>query len=308
MPRVLVLLATYNGGNWLSEQLNSIFLQEDVEVQLLIADDASTDGTLQLLEEGWADDPRVVVVRRHKASGSAGANFRNLYIEANVTGFDYVALSDQDDIWLPRKLIEAVHAMKHSDSCGYSCSVTAFWPDGREYILNQDPRIKSADFLFEGGGQGCTFVVRADWFVRIQEFCLKYRSEVDALHYHDWLIYLLFRAWGAAWFFDGRPWLRYRQHGQNEIGARGSFNAIKRRLSMIRNGWYFEQVQAAISLYNLAGGADIEVAEIAQVFRATDQSVLAVRNLRLAYLILRSGRRRLADRLVLSMLVGTGLY
>jgi rhamnosyltransferase len=307
MLRILVLLATYNGSRWIREQLTSILSQEDVEVQVLVADDVSSDGTFRMIEEGWQDDPRVKVHAWEQGSGSAGANFRRLYVHADMRDFDFVALADQDDIWLPRKLISAIDSLRQTGAHGYSCSVRAFWPDGRENILDQNSELQVADFLFEGAGQGCTFVLRQESFVRIQQFCRDHPVEVAALHYHDWLIYLLLRTWGLQWYFDSRVWMRYRQHGGNEIGARGGLKAITRRLERIRDGWYLQQIQAAARLYALAGGQDGRVRQISTVLLEPARGSGFQRRFKISLLLLCHGRRRLSERLVLfaAALAGT---
>lgn len=297
-PKMIVLLATYNGEHWLREQLDSILAQEGVEIEVLIGDDASTDGTRRLLDEGWRDDPRVRVLTWDKASGSAGANFRRLYAQVDLSDVDYVALADQDDIWMPRKLLSAVEALNRSGADGYSGAVRAFWPNGNEKVLAQNANVRSADILFEGAGQGCTFVVTVELFRRVQALCRRAPQAVGALHYHDWLIYLLNRAWGGNWYFDPAPCMRYRQHGGNEIGARGGLGAVTRRLAMIRNGWYAKQVKAAVDIYRLADGNAPAPLAVGAVL---DAAPSPLRNVRLLALCLRSGRRSLADRCVLAL-------
>jgi rhamnosyltransferase len=303
MPKILVLLATCNGEPWLREQLESILSQEGADVHVLVGDDVSKDGTRKLLEVGFGDESRIQVCGWENGSGSAGANFRRLYGRADLTGYDFVALADQDDIWMPRKLISAVELLQKTGAHGYSCSVQAFWPDGREKVLGQNNKVRAADFLFEGAGQGCTFVVRAELFARVHQFCQEHHNKVEALHYHDWLIYLLSRAWKLAWCFDSRPFIRYRQHGGNEIGSRGGMSAVTRRLSMIKSGWYLAQVKAAIDVYHLAGGDNNQAGRVAGVIGAKGS---ASRRFSLLYLVLSHARRRLADRFVLSFAVLVG--
>ncbi|MFM2343385.1 MAG: hypothetical protein RLZZ592_3038 [Pseudomonadota bacterium] len=301
-PRILILLATYNGEPWLREQIDSILAQEGVEVQIDIGDDVSKDGTRALIESTWGQDSRVRLHAWAQGSGSAGANFRRLYRQADLEGFDFVALADQDDVWLPGKLAAAVEALECTGAQGYSCAVQAFWPDGRERVLDQQPAVRAADFLFEGAGQGCTFVVRAAFFARVRQFCLDQVEATEALHYHDWLIYLLARAWGQAWHFDVRPWMRYRQHGGNEIGSRGSLSAVQRRLAMIRDGWFARQIVAAARLYRLAGGADPVACALSD--KAAGQRRAS--RLGLALDMIRHGRRRASDRWVLAVSVLAG--
>lgn len=304
-PKVLVLVATYNGQIWLSEQINSILNQESVDIHLEIGDDNSKDNTKYLINQEFGNDSRIRVHFWSQSSGSAGANFRRLYIQTDLSEVDYVALADQDDIWLPRKLISAIESINRAGVQGYSCAVQAFWPDGREKVLHQTSRMREADFLFEGAGQGCTFVVRRQLFERVQQFCRDSPSRIEALHYHDWLIYLLTRAWDLPWYFDVRPWMRYRQHDGNEIGSRGSMQAITRRLGLMKSGWYAKQVEAAINLYKLAGGHDPIPLQIEKLINSPSS---LIRNLKLMLVFFRHGRRSVIDRCVLSVAALIGWF
>jgi rhamnosyltransferase len=296
LPNVLVLLATYNGKPWLHEQISSILCQEGVNVLIVIGDDNSNDGTKEMLINEWAEESRIQTRFWEKGSGSAGGNFRRLYRQVDVSRFDYVALADQDDVWYPGKLRTALLALETHGAHGYSCAVNSFWSDGREKIISQRPEQRGADFLFEGAGQGCTFVLTRELFQLVQRFCDEQAELSERLHYHDWLIYVLARAWGMVWYFDPRPWMKYRQHLGNEIGSRGSLKAITRRLALVRNGWYRNQVLAAINVFEAVTTQNALVVQFGAVLREPDS--WARRRL-LARFAMKHGRRRLSDRLVL---------
>lgn len=300
LPKVLVLLATYNGAKYLEEQIDSILSQQGVSVSVTVSDDASTDGTLSFLQEHYGGRSNVQVMSSECASGSAGANFRRLFLAREIQSFEWIALADQDDVWLPEKLKAAIQQLEANKAVGYSSTVEAFWADGRSALLTQSKSIRTADFLFEGAGQGCTFVLRGDFFNRVCEFCRAHSTTIEKLHYHDWLIYLLARAWQKDWYFDSTPWLRYRQHAANEIGARGNIAAIRRRLRLIRSGWYSRQICAASEIYLSAGGSDYFVLQI--VADLIDQPAFkpVSRRVNLAYNLFQYGRRRMSDRLILS--------
>lgn len=293
---MLVLLATYNGRQWLSEQIHSILAQEGVDVFINIADDGSNDGTRELILQEWAAHPRVSILLRTSGSGSAGANFRRMYRESDAREFDYVALADQDDIWLPGKLRAGVAALVSTGAQGYSCGVRPFWPDGREKEVLQCPTPRGADFLFEGAGQGCTYVMTTTLFQRVTQFCRENLELSERLHYHDWLVYLLARSWGMAWHFDAQPWICYRQHLGNEIGSRGSFGAITRRLGMIRNGWYRNQVASAIEVSANITHDNALLNKFSELFK---QRPHLLRKSRLFLFVIAHGRRRISDRIVL---------
>jgi len=103
----MVLLATFNGETYLIEQLNSIQNQSDIEVFVVASDDCSSDSTPQLLNDAHTENNQFIVLFSQKL-GSAAANFFRLLRDADFSNIDYVALSDQDDIWQADKLCHAV--------------------------------------------------------------------------------------------------------------------------------------------------------------------------------------------------------
>lgn len=105
-------MATYNGGKYIREQMNSILTQEflenkNTEMEIIVSDDGSTDNTLQIIES--YHDPRIRIVyhKEHKkyhylnATRATTANFE--YAMQHAKG-DYIFLSDQDDVWYPWKV------------------------------------------------------------------------------------------------------------------------------------------------------------------------------------------------------------
>src|SRR5437879_6171547 len=90
-PRVLVLLAAYNGAQWIREQLESILRQEGVDTRITVRDDGSTDGTPAEVGH-FAGDDRVRMSCATVPSGSAAQNFFALMRENAAEDFDFVAL------------------------------------------------------------------------------------------------------------------------------------------------------------------------------------------------------------------------
>lgn len=242
-PRVLVLLATYNGSRWIREQMESILEQHGVDLGIAIRDDASTDSTRWELAR-FADDARVRMVAANIPSGSASRNFLTLIRESPASGFDFIAFADQDDLWNPDKLRTACQMLAASGAAGYSSATVATWENGKERLLKLSGAPTASDFLFEGAGQGCTFVLSADFYERVRRFLVNHGDLTRGVHYHDWLVYAIARSWGLRWCFDARTSMRYRQHARNDTGARGTFKGVARRLSRIRDGWYGAQLRA----------------------------------------------------------------
>jgi glycosyltransferase involved in cell wall biosynthesis len=95
MEKISVVMCTYNGGNYLKEQIDSIIRQTYPIYELIIQDDCSSDETLSILMDYEKKYPFIRVFKNEKQKG-INANFFSAMRRA--TG-DYIALSDQDDIW-----------------------------------------------------------------------------------------------------------------------------------------------------------------------------------------------------------------
>jgi rhamnosyltransferase len=296
-PRVLVLLATYNGARWIREQMDSILGQQGVDLAIAVRDDASTDSTRWELAR-FADDGRIRMVAASSPSGSAARNFLTLIQESSANAFDFVAFADQDDLWNPDKLRRACQTLTASGSVGYSSATLATWEDGKERLLKLSGTPTPSDFLFEGAGQGCTFVLTADFYERVRHVLAAHAALTRGIHYHDWLVYALARAWGLPWCFDAWPSMRYRQHAGNDTGARGTFQGIGRRLVRIREGWYGAQLRAIAGICHAAAPANPLVLTWYRSLMAADS---LRKRLAVARFCLSGGRRRTVDNMVAVM-------
>jgi rhamnosyltransferase len=296
-PRVLVLLATYNGSRWIREQVESILGQQGVNIEIVARDDASTDDTHRELARLAADE-RVRILTASAPSGSAARNFLTLIRENPASAFDLVAFADQDDLWNPNKLRRACQMLASSGAVGYSSATVATWEDGRQRLLKLSGAPTASDFLFEGAGQGCTFVLSADFYERIRGFLLAHGELTDGIHYHDWLVYALARSWGLPWCFDAWPSMQYRQHARNDTGARGTFQGIARRLARIRDGWYRGQLRVIAEICRTAAPANPVVLTWYRSFAAEDS---LRKRLGVARFCLGGGRRRTLDKMVAVM-------
>ena len=157
-----MLLACYNGAEWIAEQVSTVLGQVDVAVDLVVSDDGSSDDSISVLEH-WSTDERVTVMSAESPTGSAAQNFFRLIRNAGADRHDYVAFSDQDDVWATHKLSRACEMLHAGGAAGYSCAVVAYWENGRAAVLRQNSRLTASDFLFEGAGQGCTYVLTAEF-------------------------------------------------------------------------------------------------------------------------------------------------
>ncbi len=108
MDRVSVVMPAYNATATLEASMRSALAQTHADVELLVVDDCSTDGTWDVVQRLAAEDPRVVPIRQPRNAGVAAA--RNAGIEA-ATG-RYIAFLDSDDRWYPDKLAIQLAAMR----------------------------------------------------------------------------------------------------------------------------------------------------------------------------------------------------
>ncbi|KTB76492.1 glycosyltransferase family 2 protein [Pseudomonas syringae] len=241
-PKVAVLLAAYNGMAWIEAQLDSILKQTNVCVSVFISVDTSTDGT-----EAWCAD-----YAQHHASisllppagrfGGASRNFFRLIRDVDFSTFDYVAFSDQDDIWHPDKLQRAVAALAPGHHDAYSSNVTAFWPDGQRVLLDKAQPQVQWDYLFEAAGPGCTYVMNRRLADAFKSSLLSHWDAAQAVSLHDWYCYAFARSHGFRWLIDPVPGMDYRQHANNQVGANTGLASLISRLKKIADGWWAGQV------------------------------------------------------------------
>jgi len=230
--RTVILMATYNGAAHLGEQLRSLREQTDTNWILVTRDDHSTDGTADILARfASACEPgKVVIIPNGPERLVFLANFMTLLAHAPI-GARY-AFCDQDDVWLPNKLMRAVKAFR-----GYPNHVPVLYCS-RQVIVDETlarldlspdvPRPPSlSNALVQNIATGNTILIneaaRRDILA----------TPAPANSFHDWWSYLVVTAVGGAVIFDRRPSILYRQHGLNAVGARfrfwKRFAAFKRR-------------------------------------------------------------------------------
>ena len=96
-----VVMATYNGGRYLEQQLISIFNQTTIPKELIVSDDGSNDDTLDIIRRFSSHSEIDVIINRNSRPLGYAENF---LIACELASQNYICFSDQDDVWLPRKL------------------------------------------------------------------------------------------------------------------------------------------------------------------------------------------------------------
>ncbi|MBU2888862.1 glycosyltransferase family 2 protein [Celeribacter halophilus] len=238
--RILILLATFNGGKFLEEQLNSFLSQSDSKWDLLVSDDGSTDSTLKILE-GFKEKTKgyhTVQILRGPQAGHA-RNFLSL-IARVPEATSFIAFSDQDDVWLPQKLsrarakIEA--AMRGSAPILYAASSYIY--DEARNIKKRSPTFRRApsfgNALVQSIGGGNTMMLNAPAIKLLKAAA----QEADAIVVHDWWIYQIISGCGGVVIRDPEPMIYYRQHEGNSIGANRSLQSKLERIRQVSERRY----------------------------------------------------------------------
>lgn len=241
---VAVILCTYEPSHFLSEQVDSILAQIDVNVEIFVFDDGSVSPkSKEILETIKC---KVSKVYHCSPSKSAGKNFIRALSDFDISRFDYIALSDQDDLWLNDKLIRAVNCLAVTGAQGYSSNLIVY--DGKDEIgvLSKSVQQSDYDHHFQGASAGCTYVLTKRLVEIIQRDLKKYNfMEHKKSFSHDWLIYFIARTNDVRWYMDNEAKILYRQHGSNVYGAkRGLF----KKFTMVFGDWYSDNI-FFISMY-----------------------------------------------------------
>jgi rhamnosyltransferase len=248
LPKIAVLLAAYNGMQWIEEQLVSILGQSSVAVTIYISVDPSSDGTESWCEAFCMAHERVILLPDAGRFGGAARNFFRLIRDVDVESYDAVAFADQDDIWHTDKLIRAMHIMSTRRVDAYSSNVTAFWSDGKKVFLDKSQPQVAWDYLFEAAGPGCTYVLSKSFFIALKDAVLQNWNQLQQVSLHDWYCYAFARSHGFNWFIDPHSTVLYRQHENNQVGANTGLLSLLQRYKTIHEGWWFTQVRVIAKL------------------------------------------------------------
>lgn len=224
--QVDVLLATYNGEKYLKCQLDSILNQTHKNIRLLINDDCSTDNTRVILKEYEEKDDRIKVKYNEKNLGYV-KNFEDLLKRVENK---YFALSDQDDFWKEEKIEKSLNKLLEEDADlvftdlepvdeklnTITPSMVRFMQMDKNIKKHQDYKL----VFLRNCVTGCTILSK-------KELINKYIPiPTKKPMVHDWWMALIISQIGKITFLD-EPTIKYRQHGNNQLGIYGMKNYIQ---------------------------------------------------------------------------------
>jgi glycosyltransferase involved in cell wall biosynthesis len=228
LPRVAILLATYNGARFIDQQLESLKRQSGARFELIVSDDGSSDDTLDRVaafgtQSGWP-----LTILKGPSKGFA-ENFRSLILNAPV-GCDYYCFCDQDDVWMDDKTKRAIDALSAvSNAAGrLYCGRTQMIDEadatlGLSPLFAKPPTFRNA--LVQSIAGGNTMMMDSAAFDAVRR-----ASDQGAFVSHDWLAYQVVSGCGGAVIYDPLPAVLYRQHGGNLVGSNTGASASAKRL------------------------------------------------------------------------------
>ncbi len=245
---VAVLLAHYNGGPLLAEQLESLAAQTHRDWSLILSDDGSTGTWIETVADFTNAHPQRPIWLQNGPRKGFVRNFLSL-IEAAGPTVPYAAFCDQDDVWLPGKLSRAVAALERvrPGQAALYCGRTLVCdrdlrPLGPSPLFLRPPSFANA--LVQNIGGGNTMVLNRAALDVLQDTA-RHATQVIA---HDWWAYQIVTGTGGRVIFDPHPTVLYRQHGLNQIGANATWHARAKRIGLLlRNrykGWNDAQTAA----------------------------------------------------------------
>lgn len=225
VARVDIALATFDGARFLPEQLDSILAQSHEQWRLLVRDDGSSDGTPDLLEEYRREHPeRIRLLRDGDGTLGHARNFARLLTHCEGS---YVALCDQDDVWLPHKLEAGLAELRRLEGADRQPTPALVFSDA--VVVDADGRTIAPSFRAHTrtDPDDATRLGRLLYANVVPAHTVLFNAALRDVAvpvpapapYADWWIALVAAAVGRTAFLP-EPTVLHRQHGGNAAGAR----------------------------------------------------------------------------------------
>lgn len=237
MTQLSILMCTYQGENFLKEQLESFSNQTFQDWALWVSDDGSQDKTLGIIRSFKEQHSKTQLVMGPQKGYVV--NFLSLLARREIQS-EFYAFSDQDDVWEADKLYRAVSYLKTIPSRmpALYCSRTRLI-DGKDReigfapLFSKRPCFQNALVQNIGGGNTMVFNDAA------RKLICKINLSIE-IPAHDWWAYIAVAACNGSVYYDSYPGVRYRQHADNLVGSNNGFMARLFRLNLLLQGRFRE--------------------------------------------------------------------
>jgi rhamnosyltransferase len=248
-PNVAVLLTTFNGGKLLYEQIASLKSQNSVSLSIFISDDLSTDNTLEIIKSYEQESNLIQILENNKKFSSPAHNFFSILDRVNLEEFDFILYSDQDDVWLPNKIIHSVQEIVANNVDCYASNLY-IWKDSNRpiKILEKSQRQTQFDYLFQSASAGCTYCISKNAAIALKKTLSENLCQSPKTISHDWITYAVTRSYGFKWVIDSTPQIMYRQHNNNFYGSNSGLQGFFNKTALVKKGWYKENLQYVSSI------------------------------------------------------------
>ena len=220
---ISILLATYNGEKYISQQLDSIINQSVSEFKIFICDDCSSDRTIDIIKGYLEIYPEKIYLEVNKDnSGSASSNFMKLMKKHKD---DYIMLCDQDDIWLPDKIEKSLKKIKHME-IKYGVNMPLLVHTDL-CVVDNDLKILDKSYIHRVNANYSKNAFNNEIIqntltgnTAIYNMALAnlITNEPKYMVMHDWWLILIASAFGKVDYIEEATIL-YRQHKDNIVGS-----------------------------------------------------------------------------------------
>ena len=263
--KVNILLSTYNGQEYLRQQIESIQAQTFQDWRLLIRDDGSSDGTPDVIRDLASQDERICFINEEQRI-NLGV-IKSFHALLKYEDADYYLFSDQDDLWLPDKVaLQVAEAQKHEPEIPL-----LVYTDLK--VVNENLEVQHESMIRTQSDHANTELIQeltentVTGGVALINHALAQLwtgQESYPLLMHDWYLGLLASTFGKLVYID-QPTELYRQHANNVLGAR----TLRKRMK----NWVRPQMLFA-KYWKLIGDSQTQARNLLELDLSPDQREL----------------------------------
>lgn len=206
--KVIILMSTYNGEKYITEQLESLISQTYKNIEILIRDDGSRDKTKEIIKKFALKTNNITLIEGENI-GFIKSFFELLKMDNSA---DYYAYCDQDDVWMKDKIERAVQFLEKTDNNKpvLYFSNSDYYDTNMNFIgtAEKEKFYNFRNSLVECVTQGMTMVINN----KTRETIIKNKPE--SCLYHDWWTYMICSGFGEI-IYDNKSLVKYRRHSKS---------------------------------------------------------------------------------------------